>query len=145
MYKAVLRQLTAPVKIVDAITQASCINMGRLNTEPSSAIKASRTCKEEPIHPSKHQKVETQTISDRVLPCWAMQALTRFQGFLLSNFDIATTVVQKAAKNDDAEVPEHLWNYCIANLLKSPGLTAVQQQAADCLRKSMLTNGSGTF
>ncbi|KAL7574612.1 hypothetical protein ACA910_002965 [Epithemia clementina (nom. ined.)] len=58
--------------------------------------------------------------------------------FLLSDYEVETTAAEKATKRDDAEVPEHLWNYRIAYLLGTKALDPSQQKALNLLRTTML-------
>ncbi|KAL7561660.1 hypothetical protein ACA910_018550 [Epithemia clementina (nom. ined.)] len=69
---------------------------------------------------------------------WATLTIERMKTFLLSNYHSGSTVVEKAAKNDDAEVPVHLWDFRIAFLMGVRRLEPREQRAVATLRNLLV-------
>ncbi|KAL7571134.1 hypothetical protein ACA910_014739 [Epithemia clementina (nom. ined.)] len=126
MFSAVLRQLTTPIKIADASAQALRLNVGRHTMHTPVCKNTNKYHVDDMIFPCKQIKLEVVQPQEMDISklSFTIQSIVRMQNFSLSNYDVETTAAEKATKRDDAEAPEHLWNYRIAYLLGTKTLDA---------------------
>ncbi|KAL7574419.1 hypothetical protein ACA910_015794 [Epithemia clementina (nom. ined.)] len=151
MIETLISNITAPVKIADCLaqdlrnaflqlmaTQQERIHLKRLHhlanwdTPQSDKLLSARHHKHIKPMFTNEEHTPTCTLS------WATQTISRMATFSLQNYDVQTTATEKAVKRDDAEVPEHLWNFRIALLLGTTELNQQQYRSANILRQAML-------
>ncbi|KAL7556348.1 hypothetical protein ACA910_006152 [Epithemia clementina (nom. ined.)] len=139
--RAVARALTAPVKVADALGNHICrfVLLMAKTTNGATSKRTSPLYEMRPskrVHDSDGDFNRTATVVQS--SSWAYQSRVRFATFSLGTYELDSTVVKKGAKNDDAEVPTHLWDFRIVFLLGVDPLLPTQLKAAGTLRKVIL-------
>ncbi|KAL7555829.1 hypothetical protein ACA910_015234 [Epithemia clementina (nom. ined.)] len=151
MIEMLISNITAPVKIADclaqdlrnAFLQLMATQQERIHFKrPHHLAHPGTSQSDKPLSARQYKRIKTTVMNEGHTPTytlsWAAQTISRKATFSLQNYDVPTTATEKAVKRDDAEVPEHFWNFRIAFLLGTTELNQQQYRSAAVLRQAML-------